>query len=118
MIGFSSWKGMENIFEGFNRWTWIALGLSAPTLAAAAIGMIPHPGGLDILVNSKFFGILVVTNLGIEADVIKVTDYADIMDYNVLARPGLVVNEKRVASGRIPSEAEATTFITSALETA
>ena len=60
----------------------------------------------------------VVTNLGVEANVIKVTDYADIMAYNVLATPGLVVNEKLVSSGRIPSEAEVTTFITSALETA
>jgi small redox-active disulfide protein 2 len=60
----------------------------------------------------------VVTNLAIEAEVIKVTDYADIMAYNVLSTPGLVVNEKLVSSGRIPSEAEVTTFITSALETA
>lgn len=60
----------------------------------------------------------VVTNLGVEAEVIKVTDYADIMAYNVLATPGLVVNEKLVSSGRIPSEAEVTTFIADALETA
>lgn len=60
----------------------------------------------------------VVTNLGVEAEVIKVTDYADIMAYNVLATPGLVVNEKLVSSGRIPGEAEVTTFIADALETA
>ena len=59
LIGLSSWKGMENIFEGFNRWVWIALGLSALTLLAAAVGMSPHPGGLDILVNGKFFGVLI-----------------------------------------------------------
>lgn len=65
LIGISSWKGMENIFEGFNRWAWIALGLSALTLAVAAVGMVPHPGGLDILINGKFFGVLIaVTVLG------------------------------------------------------
>ena len=60
----------------------------------------------------------VVTTLGIEADVIKVTDYNDIASYNILSTPGLVINEKVVSTGRIPSEAEVTTFITSALETA
>lgn len=60
----------------------------------------------------------VVTNLGVEAEVIKVTDYADIMAYNVLTTPGLVVNEKLVSSGRIPSEAEVTTFLVNALEAA
>ena len=60
----------------------------------------------------------VVTNLGIEAEIIKVTKYPEIMTYPILSTPGLVINEKLVASGRIPSEAEITTFITSALETA
>ena len=60
----------------------------------------------------------VVTNLGIEAEIIKVTEYPEIMTYPILSTTGLVINEKLVASGRIPSEAEITTFITSALETA
>ena len=56
--------------------------------------------------------------LSAEANFVKVTDYADIMAYNVLSTPGLVINEKLVSSGRIPSEAEITTFLTDALETA
>jgi small redox-active disulfide protein 2 len=56
-------------------------------------------------------------HLGIEARVIKVTDYNEIMQYDVLSTPGLVINEKLVASGRVPSEAEITTFLTDALET-
>ncbi len=58
MIGISSWKGFEKIFDGIGRWAWTALGLSALTLLTAAAGMSPHAGGLDILLNGKFFGVL------------------------------------------------------------
>ncbi len=58
-----------------------------------------------------------VQQLGIEAQIVKVTDYADIMKYDILSTPGLVINEKLVSSGRIPTEAEITTFLASALET-
>ena len=56
-----------------------------------------------------------VNALSVEAKVEKVTDYAEIMKYPILSTPGLVINEKVVASGRLPSEAEITTFITTAL---
>jgi small redox-active disulfide protein 2 len=59
-----------------------------------------------------------ITDTGIEAEVIKVTDYAEIMAYNVMSTPGLVINEKIVSTGRIPAPAEVTTWLTSALETA
>jgi len=42
----------------------------------------------------------------VEAEIEKVTDYAQIMRWNVLRTPGLVVNDVLVASGRIPSEEE------------
>lgn len=54
--------------------------------------------------------------MGIEAKLIKVTDYSEIMKYPILSTPGLVINEKLVSSGRIPSEAEITSFLASALE--
>lgn len=60
----------------------------------------------------------VVEEMALEADVIKVTDYADIMTYNILSTPGLVVNEKVVCSGRIPTPAEVTTWLVDSLETA
>jgi len=60
----------------------------------------------------------VVDEMALEAEVIKVTDYADIIAYNILSTPGLVVNEQVVCSGRIPTKAEVTTWLISALETA
>ena len=47
-----------------------------------------------------------VENLGIEAQIEKVTDYAEIMKYPILSTPGLVVNEKLVSAGRVPNETE------------
>lgn len=60
----------------------------------------------------------IITDMSLEAEVIKVTDYNDITAYNILSTPGLVVNERVVSYGRIPSPAEVTTWITNALQTA
>ena len=60
----------------------------------------------------------VIADMGIEAEVIKVTDYAAIMAYNILSTPGLVINEKVVSTGCIPIPAELTTWLTDALQTA
>lgn len=58
----------------------------------------------------------VVTTLGAEATIEKVSDYADIMRYNIISTPGLVINEQVVSAGRIPTEAEVTTWLTDAID--
>ena len=60
----------------------------------------------------------VVSDMGIEAQIAKVTEYPDIMLYNVLATPGLVINEKVVSTGRIPTPAEVAAWLADALEAA
>lgn len=59
-----------------------------------------------------------VANFGIEAQIEKITDFMEIMNYNVLATPGLVINEKLVSAGRIPNETEVMTWVANALEAA
>jgi len=59
----------------------------------------------------------VIEDMSLEAEVIKVTEYPDIMAYNIMSTPGLVINEKVVSSGRIPTSAEVTTWVADALET-
>ncbi len=56
--------------------------------------------------------------LGIEALVLKVTEYPEIMNYRIMSTPGLVINERVVSSGRIPTEAEITTYLVDARQKA
>lgn len=54
----------------------------------------------------------VVKETGIDANVIKVEDIVEIMKYNIMTTPALVVNGKVVSKGRIPSAAEIKLFLT------
>ena len=54
----------------------------------------------------------VVKENGIDANITKVDDIIEIMKYNIMITPALVVNEKVVSKGRVPSVAEIKQFLT------
>ncbi len=55
-----------------------------------------------------------VTYMSLQAEIIKVTDHAEIMNYPILSTPGLVINEKLACSGRITIQPELTTWLADA----
>lgn len=55
-----------------------------------------------------------VEKLGLEAHIEKVTDLGQIMAYGVMTTPGLVINEKVVSYGRVPSNQEVTDWLIAA----
>jgi small redox-active disulfide protein 2 len=57
----------------------------------------------------------VVKELGIDVEIEDVKDVKKIMEYPILTTPGLVIDEKLVCSGRVPTKVEVTTYITTAL---
>jgi len=59
----------------------------------------------------------VVKELGIEAKIEYVQDVKRIIEYPILTTPGLVIDEKVVCSGGVPSKLEVITYITTALAT-
>ena len=59
-----------------------------------------------------------VDEMGVEATVTKMTAMTDILAYDILGTPGLVIDEQVVSSGRVPRKEEITLMITTALEQA
>ena len=55
LIGLVAWKGMEDIIEGANRWTWITLSLAAVTLLVATMKFTPEAGGLQVAITGRVF---------------------------------------------------------------
>ena len=55
-----------------------------------------------------------VAELGTEATVVKVEDLDQIMAYDILATPALVIDENVVVSGRVPRKSEIVAWIQAA----
>ena len=58
LIGLAAWKGLSKVDEGYNRWTWVSLGLVAVTLLVASTRMDPQATGLVVELPGKFFGVV------------------------------------------------------------
>ena len=50
--------------------------------------------------------VLAVTELGLEVEVIKITDFAEISTYNVMQMPALVFDNQVVSKGKVLSKDE------------
>ena len=53
LIGLTAWQGLEDIVEGANRWTWVALVLTVATLLVAAIKLTPGADGLEVALTGR-----------------------------------------------------------------
>ena len=56
-----------------------------------------------------------LAEMNVVATVTKVTEMTDIMAYNILATPGLVIDGQVISSGRVPKTAEVSSMIATAL---
>jgi small redox-active disulfide protein 2 len=57
-----------------------------------------------------------VRDLGVDdAEIVKVEDFPTIMAYGVMSTPALVIDGDVVVSGKVPSQAEVSSLITTAL---
>ena len=64
------------------------------------------------------FVVSAVEELGVLADVEKVTELTEIMEYPIMSTPGLVIDGEVVCSGRVPSKSEIVSMLATALSEA
>ena len=72
--------------------------------------------GCDNCQKTKALAKEVVAELNLDAQVEEVTDIADIMAYGVMNTPGIVIDEKVVGSGGVPSHDQMVSLLQQAQE--
>lgn len=55
-----------------------------------------------------------VKELELDADIVKITEINEIIEYGVMLTPGLVIDGEIIVSGRLPSRSEIETHLKSA----
>jgi len=55
----------------------------------------------------------VVSDNDFNAEIVKIEDIEEIMTHNIMSTPGLIVDNKIVSTGRVPSEKEILQLINS-----
>jgi len=60
LIAITAWLGLNEVDEGFNTWTYAALGLITVTLVAASFKVIAVSDGLSVGVTGKFIAEIVL----------------------------------------------------------
>jgi small redox-active disulfide protein 2 len=58
----------------------------------------------------------VLKEMSIDAKIEHIKDINKIMEYPILATPGLVINEELVVSGKVPDKAKLTQLVINALD--
>jgi uncharacterized membrane protein YraQ (UPF0718 family) len=57
LIAITAWFGLDKVYEGYNRWTLVCLGLIVLTLVVATTRMIPQAEGLQIQITGRMFAV-------------------------------------------------------------
>lgn len=57
MIAATAKRGLDDITEGANSWTWLALGLAASTLLVASMRLTPEPGTLAFTFTGRVLAV-------------------------------------------------------------
>jgi uncharacterized membrane protein YraQ (UPF0718 family) len=60
LIAIAAWLGLNRVDEGFNTWTYVALGLIALTLVVASFKTVAVAGGLSVGVTGKLIAEIVL----------------------------------------------------------